>query len=132
MLGHYETPCGGCDSIGSAPSIYKETMALAAMGMTVLSEGLLLSEDVKWSSQMPDLRVLYLTTPVDRCLQQIGTRRASVGNDKPLNPANTTNRVAVIERSRVKLEALGVYCRRCSSEQASSIILDWIGVNHAR
>lgn len=128
VLGHYASPCGGCDTIGSARQVYELTTELLAENpqRIILQEGLLLSEDTKWSSQLPDLRALFLTTPLDRCLRQIESRRKSVGNDKPLNPANTTNRVGVIERARGKLESVGVLCQRCPSEQAASIILRWI------
>lgn len=126
ILGHYESPCGGCDTIGSARKVFELTQKLLDSGATIVQEGLLLSEDTKWSSQLPDLRVLFLTTPVDECLSRIVSRRAKVGNEKPLNPSNTTNRVAVIERARVKLSNLGIECRRASSEQAPGIVLKWI------
>lgn len=124
VLGHYESQCGGCDTIGSARQVYDALQEVDAD--IVLCEGLLLSEDVKWSSQLRDLHVLFLTTSLERCLSQIQQRRKSVGNDKPLNAANTTNRVAVIERARLKLLALGVDCRRCSPNQAKRIILKLI------
>jgi hypothetical protein len=125
VLGHYESPCGGCDTIGSARAVY--TLIQETDAPIILCEGLLLSEDVKWSSQLPDLRIIYLTTPLEQCITQIQQRRLAVGNSKPLNTDNTTHRVGVIERSRVKLGALGVCCRRCPPEQAVGIIIKWIG-----
>ena len=50
-------------------------------------------------------------------------------SDKPLNVKNTTNRVAVIKRARVKLDAAGVYCRRAPVTQAASIIFKWMEAN---
>lgn len=132
VLGHYESPCGGCDNIGSAAQVYDVLEHTFLSGdrrptpTDVLMEGLLLSEDVKWSSQIPDLRVLFLVTPLDECLRRIRGRREAAGNTKPLNEANTTNRVGVIERARVKLIDAGVECRRCTSEQAPGIILRWL------
>lgn len=133
VLGHYESPCGGCDTIGSARVVYDLILSaeVSAHSQHVLCEGLLLSEDVKWTTELHKLvkdrlRVLFLTTPLERCLSQIGKRRADAGNDKPLNPANTSNRVRTIERARVKLTEAGVYCRRCSADQAPGIILNWL------
>ncbi len=131
ILGHYESPCGGGDTIGSAAQIYRLIESLDGgtyygHKRVILCEGLLLSEDVKWSSQLLDLRVLFLTTPLERCLEQIKSRRLAGGNEKPLNPANTTNRVATIERARQKLVQLGIPCYRASSDQAPRIILRWI------
>jgi hypothetical protein len=125
ILGHYESPCGGCDTIGSAKSIYGLVQQLDSP--LIICEGLLLSEDVKWTSQMSNPFVLFLTTPLDRCLKQIVYRRKQANNDKPLNPKNTTNRVITIERARRRLIDLGIDCRRCSCNQAVKLILKYIG-----
>lgn len=129
VLGHYESACGGCDTIGSARAVYELTVTLAAVpGVElIVQEGLLLSEDAKWTTELAkahEVRILFLTTPLDRCLTWVKSRRAAAGNDKPLNPANTANRVSVIERARVKLLGSGVACRRCSAEQASGLLRD--------
>lgn len=128
VLGHYESPCGGCDTIGSARQVYDlaATLQVVNSGRAILCEGLLLSEDVKWSKQMPGLRVVFITTPVEECIERIKARRADAGNDRPLNESNTRNRVAVIERARIKLMEAGVECRRASSAQASRIVLRWL------
>jgi hypothetical protein len=133
VLGHYETACGGCDAIGSAREVYDITanMLLVDSKRVLLMEGLLLSEDVKWSSQMPALKVVFLTTPLEQCLAQIAKRRAEAGNDKPVNPKNTENRVRTIERARVRLLEKGVLCRRASPEQAPNIVMGWLGYTRA-
>jgi hypothetical protein len=129
VLGHYETPCGGCDTIGSARQVY-ELISTFPHDVDVLCEGLLLSEDTKWTSQLVadgwDVRVLFITTPVERCLEWIKARRLDAGNEKPLNPSNTVNRVKVIERARNKLSASGIIVRRCSADQSIKIVLNWL------
>lgn len=125
VLGHYNSACGGCDTIGSARKVFELTSLVLDSGpVQVLQEGLLLSEDVKWTLQMPHPLVLFLNTPLETCLAQIGKRRAAAGNDEPVDPANTTNRVKTIERAKTKLEAAGVDCRWCSPAQAVRQILD--------
>lgn len=124
VLGHYESPCGGCDTIGSAAAVYELIQSLQFGHL--LCEGLLLSEDVKWSKQLKNLRVLFLTTPLEQCLSNIQKRREVAGNTKELNPANTSNRVETIQRARAKLVEAGVSCRRCSADQAPEIIRKWI------
>jgi hypothetical protein len=128
VLGSYENACGGCDGIGSARIVYDEIQSHLADPSVrdILCEGLLLSEDVKWSSQLGGLRIIFLTTPVEQCIEQIKRRRQEAGNDKPLNEENTRRRVAVIERARTRLELEGVTCRRASAEQAPRIILKWL------
>jgi len=126
VLGHYESPCGGCDTIGSAREVFELIESIQCKARFVICEGLLLSEDTKWSVQLKNLRVLFLTTPIERCLAQIKSRRAEAGNEKELDPRNTVNRVATIERARGKLLEAGVDCRRCSPEQAPKIVLSWL------
>ncbi len=124
VLGHYDTACGGCDTIGAAPRVFSLTQELEYDYL--ISEGLLLGEDSKWSLQMDNLRVVFLTTPLEECLSRIVNRRKEKGNEKPLNPHNTTRRVFPINRAREKLSEAGVLCRRASSTQASDIIVRWI------
>lgn len=127
ILGSYETACGGCDSIGSARAVYKLTQQVLRdhPGVTVLQEGLLLSEDVKWTTELAadfSVLALFLTTPVETCLAQIRARRAAAGNAKPLNEHNTRARVGVIERARVKLLDRDVECRLRTSDQSIRVI----------
>lgn len=128
ILGHYETPCGGCDTIGSARKVYELIRDLQEnMGYRVfICEGLLLSEDTKWSSQLEGLRVVYLTTPIEDCIKRVKSRRLEMGNEKPLKEDNTRRRVEVIERSRLKLEGLGVRCVRAASTRAPKLTLKWL------
>lgn len=132
VLGHYETACGGGDSIGSARAIYAVIDSLKSKPevRVMLVESLLLSEDRKWTYQLVndgnDVRVLFLTTPVERCIEQIKGRREEAGNEKPLKEDNTRNRVGVIEKARVRLTELGVRCHRCSADQAPGTILRWL------
>jgi hypothetical protein len=128
VLGSYETACGGADGIGSARQVCELIHSLLEKEKPriVLYEGLLASEDVLHSSKLPGLRVVYLTTPLETCLEQIVQRRKEAGNEKQLNPKNTTNRVAVIHRARIKLMQLGVPCYRCPASYAPKLILEWI------
>lgn len=128
VLGHYEVDGGGCDNIGSARTVY-DLLQSTQLSNIVLCEGLLLSEDVKWSQQLENLHVVYLNTPLNTCLKQIRARREAAGNTKPLNVANTANRVAVIERSKVKLTALGVKCYSLNFESCVAKVLELINAN---
>jgi hypothetical protein len=134
VLGHYESPCGGCDTIGSARAVYDLIADLRKDDPTgdrppILCEGLLLSEDVKWTTALAEweeVRCVFLTTPLDTCLAQIGERRKAAGNESDVNPLNTTNRVATIARARTKLDAAGVTCVRASARQAPYLIRTWL------
>src|SRR5262245_17837196 len=73
VLGHYEIACGGCDTLGSAREAYEaQAQILADHNVSlVICEGLLLSEDTKWTIQMREdgheVRCYYLTTDLDTC-----------------------------------------------------------------
>ncbi len=130
VLGHYESNCGGCDNVGSAPDVYNlidhieshDDLFKPVKQFTILCEGLLLSEDVKWTTKLAERHkvvCLFLNTPIEQCINQVLSRRRAAGNEKPLNENNTRKRVAVIERAERKLVAVkGVSCYRCSAEQA--------------
>lgn len=132
VLGHYESACGGCDTIGSARSIYELVDEIRKQFETssILMEGLLLSEDVKWTSQpkyIQETSAVYLDTDVEVCLKQIKHRRESVGNQKELNPNNTVNRIKTIERSRVKLIEAGMRCVVLSPKETVPFVLKLLG-----
>lgn len=127
VLGHYESPCGGCDTIGSARQVFELIDSLEDDSIFVC-EGLLLSEDVKWVSQATcPVRIVYLTTDIEKCVSQIKARRELVGNTKPLNESNTRNRVEVIRRSKSKLRSFEhVKLRSAPAKQVPKVIEDWV------
>lgn len=129
VLGHYESPCGGCDTIAGHETLYNLALERVKVGH-VLAEGLLLSEDVKWTSRLAaeeEVRIIFLSVPLETCLDRIRGRRAARGNDKPLNVGNTTRRVGVISRARERLEEAGVRCYPATNDQAVRLILQWMG-----
>lgn len=138
VLGHYESTCGGCDNVGSARHVFeliekvRESEEAVGGDCSIVCEGLLLSEDSKWSSQLVDLHAFFLATPVEKCLEQIRMRRLEAGNSKPLKEDNTRNRVAVIERARIKLIDSGAVCRRVSAKQAPREVLKLLGYTRAK
>jgi shikimate kinase len=132
VLGHYEADCGGCDTIGSAPAVFDLIKEVHTGDSIILSEGLLWSEDVKWSVELlgtidTNVRALFLTTSTEECLRRVTARQ---DGKKPLDPARVirklTTRVGTIERARLRLVHTDVLCKRCSSEQAPAVIKKWI------
>jgi hypothetical protein len=132
VLGHYEIACGGCDTIGSVPQVFAAMQSLVAWDYEhIICEGLLLSEDVKWSLPYKDnLKAIFLTTPVDECLRRVTKRQEEKGRE-PADPARVvrklTTRVGTIERARLRLVAAGADCRRVNSDQAVKVVLGFLG-----
>jgi hypothetical protein len=135
VLGVYGEVNRGCDRLGSAHTIYDLTCSLLErQAQPLLAEGLLLSNDVKWTAQLQDfdLRVLFLSTPLDVCLHQLESRREQSGNKRPLNQMVTANRVRHIQSARTRLQELGVWCPMVSPGQAVREILEWLSVRKLR
>jgi hypothetical protein len=158
VLGPYHTDCGGTDFIrksnggsGGVPTIY-ETIRSIHFGR-LIAEGLLLSEDVKWTLQLredgeSDIRCLFLATDPEECLRRVQERQGDRGREVAdeqtaramIDGSGETReervrrklmtRVETIERARVRLVASGIYCRRVSSTQAVPIILRWLEEHH--
>jgi hypothetical protein len=128
--GHYETECGGCDTIKTLDQAIAIAMTATHTGCDVLMEGLLASENVgkfvalrdalqrevePWGDgagratpRDPPLVVIALTTSTEECLAAVADRRRRRGDERPLDPRNTINRVRTIERACARLRAAGV------------------------
>lgn len=136
--GHYETPCGGCDTIPTYDLLFQIIREEHAAGHNVLFEGLLVAHDKKrtlelwdWLGRNPEqLQVLELTDPLQVCLDSVEKRRASrpvplkppKKPKKPFNPANTIRRYDEVIRSCKILEAEGIPIHRYSRDAAPEVI----------
>lgn len=128
VLGHYETPCGGCDTIKTLDEMFE--LALGADN-GVLMEGLLLTGETKRTLKAAaagvPLCVVLLSTPVEICLDRIRGRRLRRSEFRPLNPKNTLARAKVAEVAARRLEADGVPVHRLSGEAALEKVLGALG-----
>lgn len=126
VLGHYEIDCGGCDTIGSAPKVYDLLQTLKFN--VALTEGLLWSEDVKWSVALQstpiEVRVYFLITDAEECLRRVTARQAGrIPRDPERVRRKLMTRIGTIERARRRLLDSDVYCRRVGQIQAVKLIL---------
>lgn len=148
LIGHYETDCGGCDTITNQDDIYERVRKAHAAGMDVLYEGLLISADANRCVALHrdglPLLVIALDTPLDICLASVNQRRHDAwqrrvdairadnelrvaANRKPLpipdfkgevNPKNTASKFAGVKSSMRRLEKAGVNAVWLSREDA--------------
>lgn len=123
--GHYESPCGGCDTLsfpGSQDRIWEWIRSYHDGGYNVLFEGVIIGDDNKrtiaaWEDRLP-LILIELTTSLDNCLAGIRARRDARGNAKPLNPTNTARRMSPIASRMNKFERMGMDVRRLTRGDA--------------
>lgn len=126
--GHYETACGGCDTLPSYEVIFDMVRAAALTGRHVIFEGLLVSEETKRTlalqEEVAPVLVVHLDTPVEKCLSSIVERRMAKGDDRPLKPDNTVNRVRTVQRCCDWLAERGVGVEKLNREAALTRILE--------
>ena len=125
VIGHYETACGGTDTISGYALIFELIRKAHASGYDVLYEGLLLSGDVKWTGSLLPLPlvVVGLDVPVSVCIDSINQRRWAKNPDKPpVNPANTLAKVRGTQLSMERLAKLGVRTVWATREEALNVI----------
>lgn len=114
VIGHYETPCGGCDTIPSLDEIYRLVRQSHEQGHDVLFEGLLISSEINRSQALHDdglpFHILQLDTPLQLCLDSVNARRrAKRGDDAPgVNPKNTESKFKGTVSTCNKLKQGGV------------------------
>lgn len=110
--GHYETACGGCDTIPSYDDIFSIVREAHNNGHDVLFEGLLVSAESRRSIELAQdgypLHVIAIDLPLQDCVDAIQERRSAKGNTKPINPRNTEQKWKGTRSSCRKLEEAGV------------------------
>jgi hypothetical protein len=111
--GHYETACGGCDTLPS----YDFTMDLIrradSAGFDVLYEGLLLSGDVKRTAALHaegrNIIVFAIQLPLEECLASVNARRREKNPEAPdVDPRTTTAKWRGVHLAMDRLKELGV------------------------
>lgn len=125
--GHYETACGGCDTITKVDEAYDSVREHVAKDYDVLFEGIMVQDDVKraveFNKTIAPMLVICLTTPLAECLRGIQARRDARGETKPLNPLNTENRAKRVLNSARRLREGGVEVLSLDREAALAEVL---------
>lgn len=124
--GHYETPCGGCDTMPSANSVALRIFTAKDAGMNVLFEGSKFyggtQNILRLIRAEPETVVISLTTPLDVCVTNLTKRRTSQRKDAKVQPSKIA---AQYDRENDELEALekaGVNVRTLVYEDALDAI----------
>jgi ABC-type dipeptide/oligopeptide/nickel transport system ATPase component len=133
VLGRYETTCGGADTVGSFGKIRTQLNILARRGDVVV-EGLLWSHVFKSSDEFARStphHVIFalLNTPADLCVRRVLARRRTVGNKRPFNPQNTSDKHRDIVRTQERLLRAGHDARILPHEEPLQTILRWFAEN---
>lgn len=150
VLGHYETPCGGCDTISKNPSdkeepamgfIHRLVREADEAGVDVLYEGVILTtilgELPELHKEGRDLLVVNLTSDLETCLMGISARRlekevAKVGEGSTAAEiraglaektiSNNIGKLRSAMKTASQLRSLGVRVEDSDREQAVALI----------
>lgn len=129
--GHYETPCGGCDTIMCVSDVFQRITNAALDGCDVLFEGIIAQDavaDQVCLAAVYGLRVLCLDVPLEVCLQSIAVRRQARQDQRPLNPTNTTRRQRAVTRGASRLAEAGVPVTMVDRVQCEAMLVAWLGL----
>jgi hypothetical protein len=126
ILGSYETPTGGCDTISKVEDMY-ETIRINAFDRHVLFEGILAqhstSRYLEVAKQFKTVSIV-LATPVDVAIASVMERRAERGNDKEFNPSNVHKEWKAVESRRKRLVEAGLEVHLLDREPAFAKVLE--------
>lgn len=133
VVGHYETPCGGADTITQQAAIFDKVIEEANHPRDVIFEGIISQDDVRRTSEINkafpgQLKVIALRVPIEVCLASIQARRDARGDERPLNPKNTVNRQKSLERTISRLRDAGIDAQWMDREAAAIAIREALGV----
>ena len=126
VLGHYESPTGGGDTISDGLDYIDGLVRFADNeDFDVLYEGLVISSDFKRIAKLHEegrnVQVIALSTPLDECLRSVQQRREAKGNTDPLNPKATTEKHRAVEAMVPRFRAAGVPIAHVDREEAFRI-----------
>lgn len=137
IIGHYETACGGCDTISKMEKIFELVQQSAEAGHDVLFEGLLIAADVnrhvatwEWARERDiPMEVMALTTPLDVCIDSVNARRHARNPDlPPVKTRNTEAKFGGVLKSMERLQAAGVPTWSGTREEALAHIEDLLKI----
>lgn len=113
VLGHYESATGGVDTISGNDIPFELVREHYAKDRDVFMEGLLLSAEQHRTAKLHEdglpVRLFYLNTSLEDCLQSVRDRRAARGNTSPLNPETTASRHRAIRTHPDRFRAKGLH-----------------------
>lgn len=132
VLGYYGgATCGGCDGIRTQLGVEGLLRAAVAEGADCVFEGLLISHlRSRWVVLPQELgvpwRFFFLDASLEACIQRAVDRRIARGDHRPFSAHNTTLKHRDIARRYDEFVAMGLDCRKVSSDNAPQEIYEYL------
>lgn len=127
ILGSYETPTGGCDTISQIEMIFGAVEMAAETGGNVLFEGIVAQHS---ATRLLDLNkkhpvdVIVLTTPQEVAVESVRSRRAERGASvEEFDPKNVIKEYKSVLSSSRRLEGNGMTLHKLDREAGFLFVL---------
>lgn len=139
VIGHYETDCGGADTIADYDTYFQRARIEWLAGNDVLFEGLLSTPETRRTIELNELTkgelfVYFLDVPLQQCVDSVNSRRqakaarSGKGPPDPLNPKNTESKHKQAKVAMRKLKEAGVTCYEADRETTYGLIAERLGL----
>lgn len=133
IMGAYETPTGGCDTINDVSQIFARVKAYHDKRCHVLFEGLFCMNQTRGPQLAEevgkDYHILQLTTPLAQCMASINERRAERGAGELANKKNTEDNYRRATNFCLRMRDAGARVHRVSRDEALDKIWELLGVS---
>lgn len=127
LIGAYESPTGGCDTIHDVERIFNIAHSKWANGVNVLYEGLFCMNMTRGPllvKQCPGaVHVIKLMTDLETCFEGIKQRRLERGVTEPVSRKNTEGNYKRAANYTHKMKEAGAKLHRVSREEAVPLIM---------
>jgi len=128
VLGAYESPTGGCDTIHDIAKVFELVKLHYVMGEHVLFEGLFCMNQTRGPALAAEvgkkLVVLQLTTPLATCLASINSRRAERGEGELATQKNTKDNYKRAENYCYRMRDAGARVIKVNRDEGLDKILE--------
>lgn len=136
VVGLYNTPTGGCDTIHDVSELFYKIKTLHEEGCHVLYEGLFVMNMTRGPQLATevgrDLCILQLTTPLATCMASINARRAEKGKGALENKENTVGNYKRATNYCAVMRDAGARVFRVSRDEGLDKILELLGLSIRR
>lgn len=131
VLGAYESPTGGCDTIHDIAQVFGLVRRYYEEGCHVLFEGLFCMNQQRGPQLAGEVgknfAVFQLTTPLATCMASINVRRAERGEAELANKKNTIDNYKRAENYCARMRDSGARIIRVSRDEALDKVLEILG-----
>lgn len=134
VLGHYNTACGGADTLKGHDYMYYTVQEAHSRGYDVLFESLLLSVEANRALELGKLfgdtvQFIQLTTPVEECIASINQRRLNKNAEaEPVNEDGTRSKYRGSFKIADRLDAQGNKVHRLTRDEAFTFMRESLNV----